>query len=58
MLRDEYQLANNSSRLAIALHNIPEGLAVGVAFGALAFPEFGGMELEGVFTIEQLLRLP
>ena len=26
--------------LAIALHNIPEGLAVGVAFGALANPEF------------------
>jgi ZIP family zinc transporter len=30
--------------LAIALHNIPEGLAVGVAFGALAQPELLGME--------------
>ena len=29
--------------LAIALHNIPEGLAVGVAFGALASPELTGM---------------
>jgi ZIP family zinc transporter len=29
--------------LAIALHNIPEGLAVGVAFGALANPELTGM---------------
>jgi len=26
--------------LAIAIHNIPEGLAVGVAFGALFIPEF------------------
>tara|TARA_B100001939_G_scaffold124074_1_gene107604 strand:- start:1466 stop:2326 length:861 start_codon:yes stop_codon:yes gene_type:complete len=43
--------------LAIALHNIPEGLAVGVAFGALAFPEFGGMELEGVFTIGTAVAL-
>ena len=43
--------------LAIALHNIPEGLAVGVAFGALAFPEFGGMELEGVFTIGTAIAL-
>ena len=29
--------------LAIALHNIPEGLAVGVAFGALAHPELSGI---------------
>ena len=43
--------------LAIALHNIPEGLAVGVAFGALAFPEFGGIELEGVFTIGTAVAL-
>ena len=28
--------------LAITLHNIPEGLAVGVAFGAAASPELGG----------------
>ena len=32
--------------LAIAIHNIPEGLAVGVAFGALASPEFSS-----VFTV-------
>ena len=37
--------------LAIALHNIPEGLAVGVAFGALANPELLGMEGQNVFTI-------
>ncbi len=28
--------------LAITLHNIPEGLAVGVAFGAAAHPDLGG----------------
>lgn len=28
--------------LAITMHNIPEGLAVGVAFGAAASPELGG----------------
>ncbi len=37
--------------LAIALHNIPEGLAVGVAFGALANPELLGMDGHSVFTI-------
>ena len=29
--------------LAITIHNIPEGLAVGVAFGALASPEFSSV---------------
>ena len=29
--------------LAIAIHNIPEGLAVGVAFGALIIPEFANI---------------
>jgi ZIP family zinc transporter len=29
--------------LAIAIHNIPEGLAVGVAFGALFIPEFANV---------------
>ena len=29
--------------LAIALHNIPEGLAVGVAFGALVITEFANV---------------
>ena len=43
--------------LAIALHNIPEGLAVGVAFGALAHPEFLGLEMEGVFTLGTALAL-
>jgi ZIP family zinc transporter len=28
--------------LAITLHNFPEGLAVGVAFGALSFPDYSG----------------
>ena len=43
--------------LAIALHNIPEGLAVGVAFGALAHPEFLGIEMEGVFTLGTAVAL-
>ena len=43
--------------LAIALHNIPEGLAVGVAFGALAHPEFLGLEMEGVFTLGTAVAL-
>ena len=29
--------------LAIAIHNIPEGLAVGVAFGSLVIPEFANI---------------
>ena len=43
--------------LAIALHNIPEGLAVGVAFGALASPELLGMEGHSVFTIGSAIAL-
>jgi ZIP family zinc transporter len=43
--------------LAIALHNIPEGLAVGVAFGALANPELLGMEGNNVFTIGSAVAL-
>lgn len=39
--------------LAIALHNIPEGLAVGVAFGALASPELGA----SVFTLGSAVAL-
>mgnify|MGYP001421512787 CR=1 FL=1 len=41
--------------LAIALHNIPEGLAVGVAFGALANPELLGMN--EVFSIGAAIAL-
>ena len=41
--------------LAIALHNIPEGLAVGVAFGALASPELTGMN--EVFSIGAAIAL-
>ncbi len=41
--------------LAIALHNIPEGLAVGVAFGALANPELTGMS--EVFSIGAAIAL-
>jgi len=43
--------------LAIALHNIPEGLAVGVAFGALANPELLGMDGQNVFTIGSAVAL-
>ncbi len=43
--------------LAIALHNIPEGLAVGVAFGALANPELLGMDGHSVFTIGGAIAL-
>lgn len=37
--------------LSITLHNIPEGLAVGVAFGALAGEKFTTEALFGAFTI-------
>ena len=45
--------------LAIAIHNIPEGLAVGVAFGALANPELLAMDMDGnsVFTIGGAIAL-
>ena len=43
--------------LAIALHNIPEGLAVGVAFGALANPELLEMDEHSVFTIGSAIAL-
>ena len=37
--------------LAITLHNIPEGLAVGVAFGAAASGELGGGTLAGAMAL-------
>lgn len=43
--------------LAIALHNIPEGLAVGVAFGAVANPELLGLDGNNVFTIGSAVAL-
>ncbi len=43
--------------LAIALHNIPEGLAVGVAFGALASPEIMGLGENSIFTMGSAIAL-
>lgn len=43
--------------LAIALHNIPEGLAVGVAFGALANPELLNLGDNSIFTIGSAIAL-
>ena len=43
--------------LAIALHNIPEGLAVGVAFGALANPDLLALSENNVFTIGSAIAL-
>ncbi len=43
--------------LAIAIHNIPEGLAVGVAFGALANPELLAMDDNSIFTIGGAIAL-
>jgi len=46
--------------LAIALHNIPEGLAVGVAFGAIAHPDLAnmtGLDGEPIFKIGAAIAL-
>jgi len=43
--------------LAIALHNIPEGLAVGVAFGAVASPELLGLGESSIFTMGSAIAL-
>tara|TARA_B100001758_G_scaffold244249_1_gene255317 strand:+ start:3013 stop:3879 length:867 start_codon:yes stop_codon:yes gene_type:complete len=43
--------------LAIALHNIPEGLALGIAFGALANPEILALDDHSVFTIGGAIAL-
>ena len=43
--------------LAIAIHNIPEGLAVGVAFGALASPDLLGLDGSSIFTIGSAVAL-
>lgn len=43
--------------LAIALHNIPEGLAVGVAFGAIASPDLLGEGGVAIFTIGGAIAL-
>ena len=43
--------------LAIAIHNIPEGLAVGVAFGAVASPDLLNLDGSSVFTIGSAVAL-
>ena len=43
--------------LAIAIHNIPEGLAVGVAFGALASPDLLSLDGSSIFTIGSAVAL-
>jgi len=43
--------------LAIAIHNIPEGLAVGVAFGAVASPDLLGLDGSSIFTIGSAVAL-
>ena len=43
--------------LAIAIHNIPEGLAVGVAFGALASPDLLALDGSSIFTLGSAVAL-
>ena len=43
--------------LAIAMHNIPEGLAVGVAFGAIASPEIVNNLNVEIFTLGSAIAL-
>ena len=43
--------------LAIALHNIPEGLALGVAFGALASPDLLYLGETSIFTMGSAIAL-
>jgi len=43
--------------LAIAMHNIPEGLAVGVAFGAIASPEIINNLNVDIFTLGSAVAL-